>query len=187
MYRQTLTSDRQWGEGALDGAGCRGDGGGDDALVVFAAQPVLLKQQIVRKEFEEGDSVVLPCNPPESSTPPTIHWMDKSECFRTQSEWLRPLNHPLPPVHPHTPANPLYTQSFSLHSSYQQWKSWSFFPPLEGAKQTGVSVLNCCIVCMDVKYYRKRMCIRSRTNARTNGHSRSCSKKSHSAEEAFFQ
>lgn len=47
------------------------------ARLIVEGQPVLVKQQIVRKEFEEGQSVVLPCNPPESSTPPTIHWMDK--------------------------------------------------------------------------------------------------------------
>lgn len=43
------------------------------------AQPVLLKQQKVHKKAYEGDSIILSCHPPESSTPPVIHWMDKRE------------------------------------------------------------------------------------------------------------
>ncbi|GAA6229497.1 neural cell adhesion molecule L1-like isoform X3 [Lates japonicus] len=45
--------------------------------VIVEPQPVLLKQQKIHKEAYEGDSMVLKCNPPESSTPPHIHWMDK--------------------------------------------------------------------------------------------------------------
>ncbi|KAL3064797.1 hypothetical protein OYC64_000931 [Pagothenia borchgrevinki] len=40
-------------------------------------QPVLLKQQRVDKKANEGDSMILACNPPNSSTPPHIHWMDR--------------------------------------------------------------------------------------------------------------
>uniref|UniRef100_A0A8D3B140 Neural cell adhesion molecule L1 n=1 Tax=Scophthalmus maximus TaxID=52904 RepID=A0A8D3B140_SCOMX len=47
--------------------------------VIVEPQPVLLKQQKIHKRAFEGESVVLSCNPPESSTPPHIHWMDKSE------------------------------------------------------------------------------------------------------------
>ncbi|KAG7521394.1 neural cell adhesion molecule L1-like isoform X2 [Solea senegalensis] len=45
--------------------------------VIVEPQPVLLKQQRVVKHGYEGDSMVLTCDPPQSSTPPNIHWMDK--------------------------------------------------------------------------------------------------------------
>ncbi|XP_071314832.1 neural cell adhesion molecule L1.1-like isoform X2 [Trachinotus anak] len=45
--------------------------------VIVEPQPVLLKQQKVHKRAYEGESMVLSCSPPESSTPPHIHWMDK--------------------------------------------------------------------------------------------------------------
>ncbi|XP_041801326.1 neural cell adhesion molecule L1-like [Chelmon rostratus] len=54
--------------------------------VIVEAQPVLLKQQKVRKAAFEGDSIVLLCNPPESSTPPHIHWMDKKMVHIKQSD-----------------------------------------------------------------------------------------------------
>ncbi|XP_056156143.1 neural cell adhesion molecule L1.1-like [Lampris incognitus] len=41
-------------------------------------QPVLPKQQKIRKKANEGESIILPCNPPKSSTPPLIYWMDKN-------------------------------------------------------------------------------------------------------------
>ncbi|KAK1898048.1 Neural cell adhesion molecule L1, partial [Dissostichus eleginoides] len=43
----------------------------------YRSQPVLLKQQRVDKKANEGDSMILACNPPNSSTPPHIHWMDR--------------------------------------------------------------------------------------------------------------
>ncbi|XP_029012243.1 neural cell adhesion molecule L1.1-like isoform X2 [Betta splendens] len=45
--------------------------------VIVETQPVLLKQKRISKTAYEGESVVLSCNPPQSSTPPDIHWMDK--------------------------------------------------------------------------------------------------------------
>ncbi|XP_070824418.1 neural cell adhesion molecule L1.1-like isoform X1 [Chaetodon trifascialis] len=54
--------------------------------VIVEAQPVLLKQQKVRKRAYEGESIVLSCNPPESSTPPLIHWMDKKMVHIKQSD-----------------------------------------------------------------------------------------------------
>lgn len=51
----------------------------NNLLLCVAAQPVLLKQQKVHKRAYEGESIILSCNPPQSSTPPHIHWMDKSE------------------------------------------------------------------------------------------------------------
>ncbi|XP_044208310.1 neural cell adhesion molecule L1.1-like isoform X1 [Thunnus albacares] len=53
--------------------------------VIVEPQPVLLKQQKVTKRAFEGDSIVLTCNPPESSTPPHIHWMDKRMVHIKQS------------------------------------------------------------------------------------------------------
>ena len=43
------------------------------------ALPSLQKEKKVKKKAEEGESVVLKCNPPPSSMEPIIHWMDLSE------------------------------------------------------------------------------------------------------------
>lgn len=51
----------------------------DNILLYVLAQPVLLKQKRITKIAYEGESIVLSCTPPQSSTPPNIHWMDKSE------------------------------------------------------------------------------------------------------------
>uniref|UniRef100_A0A6Q2XG25 Neural cell adhesion molecule L1 n=1 Tax=Esox lucius TaxID=8010 RepID=A0A6Q2XG25_ESOLU len=39
--------------------------------------PALQKEKKVTKKVEEGESVVLKCNPPFSTVPPVIHWMDR--------------------------------------------------------------------------------------------------------------
>ncbi|XP_034393266.1 neural cell adhesion molecule L1-like [Cyclopterus lumpus] len=54
--------------------------------VIVEAQPVLLKQQKVSKRAREGESIILSCNPPQSSTPPHIHWMDKKMVHIQQSD-----------------------------------------------------------------------------------------------------
>ncbi|TDH11103.1 hypothetical protein EPR50_G00082370 [Perca flavescens] len=54
--------------------------------VIVEAQPVLPKQQKVHKSGKEGESMMLTCNPPESSTPPSIHWMDKWMVHIKQSD-----------------------------------------------------------------------------------------------------
>ncbi|KAM8862809.1 neural cell adhesion molecule L1.1 isoform 2-T2 [Spinachia spinachia] len=54
--------------------------------VTVEAQPVLLKQQRVHKRAHEGESIILSCNPPKSSTPPHIHWMDKKMVHIKQSD-----------------------------------------------------------------------------------------------------
>lgn len=54
--------------------------------VIVEAQPVLPKQQKVHKRAYEGESMVLSCNPPQSSTPPLIHWMDKRMVHIKQSD-----------------------------------------------------------------------------------------------------
>uniref|UniRef100_A0A8D0APR3 Neural cell adhesion molecule L1.1-like n=1 Tax=Sander lucioperca TaxID=283035 RepID=A0A8D0APR3_SANLU len=53
---------------------------------VTQTQPVLPKQQKVHKSGKEGESMMLTCNPPESSTPPNIHWMDKRMVHIKQSD-----------------------------------------------------------------------------------------------------
>ncbi|KAJ8265457.1 hypothetical protein COCON_G00145560 [Conger conger] len=38
--------------------------------------PILQKEKLISKKVTEGESAVLTCNPPYSSEPPLIHWMD---------------------------------------------------------------------------------------------------------------
>uniref|UniRef100_A0A8C5FB31 Neural cell adhesion molecule L1.1-like n=1 Tax=Gadus morhua TaxID=8049 RepID=A0A8C5FB31_GADMO len=47
--------------------------------LIVETRPVLPKQDKVSKKLRERESLVLECNPPKSSTPPLIHWMDKSK------------------------------------------------------------------------------------------------------------
>uniref|UniRef100_UPI0037E9105F neural cell adhesion molecule L1.1-like isoform X2 n=1 Tax=Semicossyphus pulcher TaxID=241346 RepID=UPI0037E9105F len=54
--------------------------------VIVEAQPVLQKQQKVHKRTYEGESIILSCNPPVSSTPPHIHWMDKKMVHIKESD-----------------------------------------------------------------------------------------------------
>ncbi|KAI3357882.1 hypothetical protein L3Q82_016260, partial [Scortum barcoo] len=54
--------------------------------VIVESQPVLPKQQKIRKRAYEGESIILGCNPPESSTPPHIHWMDERMVHIKQSD-----------------------------------------------------------------------------------------------------
>ncbi|XP_059188930.1 neural cell adhesion molecule L1.1-like isoform X2 [Centropristis striata] len=54
--------------------------------VIVEPQPVLLKQQKVHKRAYAGESMILSCNPPQSSTPPHIHWMDKKMVHIKQSD-----------------------------------------------------------------------------------------------------
>uniref|UniRef100_A0A672I8F4 Neural cell adhesion molecule L1.1 n=1 Tax=Salarias fasciatus TaxID=181472 RepID=A0A672I8F4_SALFA len=54
--------------------------------LIVEPHPVLLKKQKVHREAYEGDSLILSCNPPRSSTPPHIHWMDKRIVHIRQSE-----------------------------------------------------------------------------------------------------
>ncbi len=43
------------------------------------ALPSQQKEKQVIERAEEGNSIVLKCNPPQSSMEPIIHWMDWSE------------------------------------------------------------------------------------------------------------
>ncbi|KAM6982185.1 neural cell adhesion molecule L1.1-like [Tautogolabrus adspersus] len=54
--------------------------------VIVEAQPVLPKQHKIHVKAVEGQSIILACNPPQSSTPPHIHWMDKKMVHIKQSD-----------------------------------------------------------------------------------------------------
>ncbi|XP_026055868.1 neural cell adhesion molecule L1-like isoform X2 [Carassius auratus] len=49
----------------------------NEARIVTENTPTLQKEKKVAKKVEEGESVVLSCNPPNSTVAPVIHWMDK--------------------------------------------------------------------------------------------------------------
>uniref|UniRef100_A0A4W5JJJ4 L1 cell adhesion molecule, paralog a n=1 Tax=Hucho hucho TaxID=62062 RepID=A0A4W5JJJ4_9TELE len=48
-----------------------------NSIPTFQYAPAQQKEQKVKKKVEEGESVVLKCNPPFSTVPPVIHWMDE--------------------------------------------------------------------------------------------------------------
>uniref|UniRef100_A0AAX7T605 Neural cell adhesion molecule L1-like n=1 Tax=Astatotilapia calliptera TaxID=8154 RepID=A0AAX7T605_ASTCA len=48
--------------------------------------PILMKQQVERERGLVGQSMVLSCNPPKSSPPPSIHWMNINLMHITRSE-----------------------------------------------------------------------------------------------------
>ncbi|XP_046890645.1 neural cell adhesion molecule L1.1-like isoform X2 [Hypomesus transpacificus] len=54
--------------------------------LITEATPTLPKQRRGRKTAIEGASIILHCNPPHSSTPPRIHWMDRKLNHIGQSE-----------------------------------------------------------------------------------------------------
>uniref|UniRef100_A0A8C7JY45 Neural cell adhesion molecule L1-like n=1 Tax=Oncorhynchus kisutch TaxID=8019 RepID=A0A8C7JY45_ONCKI len=49
----------------------------NEVQLITENTPALQKEQKVKKKVEEGESVVLKCNPPFSTVPPVIHWMDE--------------------------------------------------------------------------------------------------------------
>ncbi|XP_067302078.1 neural cell adhesion molecule L1.2 isoform X2 [Pseudorasbora parva] len=49
----------------------------NEARIVTENNPTLQKEKKVSMKVTEGESVVLPCNPPNSTVAPVIHWMDK--------------------------------------------------------------------------------------------------------------
>nr|XP_023689963.1 neural cell adhesion molecule L1 isoform X2 [Paramormyrops kingsleyae] len=50
----------------------------NEAQIIIENAPMHVKEKKIRKKAEEGDSAVLNCNPPLSTVPPNIHWMDKN-------------------------------------------------------------------------------------------------------------
>ncbi|KAM9342378.1 neural cell adhesion molecule L1.1-like [Pholidichthys leucotaenia] len=53
--------------------------------ITVETQPTL-KQHKVHKKAYEGESLTLTCSPPESSTPPNIHWMNKKMVHIKQND-----------------------------------------------------------------------------------------------------
>ncbi|XP_048879246.1 neural cell adhesion molecule L1-like isoform X2 [Brienomyrus brachyistius] len=47
-----------------------------EARVITESTPILTKEKKVQIKVEQGDKVILYCNPPFSTTMPHIHWMD---------------------------------------------------------------------------------------------------------------
>ncbi|XP_021325404.2 neural cell adhesion molecule L1.2 isoform X1 [Danio rerio] len=58
----------------------------NEARIVTENTPTLQKEKIITKKVEEGESVVLPCNPPNGTVAPVIHWMDKKLRHIQQNE-----------------------------------------------------------------------------------------------------
>ncbi|KAG9269919.1 neural cell adhesion molecule L1.1-like [Astyanax mexicanus] len=58
----------------------------DEIELITDSTPILPKEKRVRKTVHEGDSVVLHCNPPNSSVTPYIHWMDRKLMHIPQSD-----------------------------------------------------------------------------------------------------
>ncbi|KAM4611095.1 neural cell adhesion molecule L1.1-like [Polymixia lowei] len=56
--------------------------------LITEPQPTLPPEQraSIHKRAHEGESIILPCNPPKSSAPPYIHWMDRKMVHIRQSE-----------------------------------------------------------------------------------------------------
>lgn len=56
------------------------------------APPSQQKEKKVTMRSEEGHSIVLNCNPPQSSMQPIIHWMDWSECLSISFQYILPVS-----------------------------------------------------------------------------------------------
>uniref|UniRef100_A0A1A7YQW2 Neural adhesion molecule L1.1 n=1 Tax=Iconisemion striatum TaxID=60296 RepID=A0A1A7YQW2_9TELE len=54
--------------------------------VIIEPHPFLVKQNELEETKYEGESLIFTCNPPESSTPPKIYWMDNNMVHIEQSE-----------------------------------------------------------------------------------------------------
>ncbi|KPP61888.1 neural cell adhesion molecule L1-like [Scleropages formosus] len=51
----------------------------NEVQIIIENTPKYVKEKKVTRKVEEGESVVLKCNPPSSTVAPFIHWMDRSE------------------------------------------------------------------------------------------------------------
>ncbi|MFT7804597.1 neural cell adhesion molecule L1-like [Arapaima gigas] len=49
----------------------------NEIQIIIENSPKYVKEKKVTRKAEEGESVVLNCNPPSSTMPPVIHWMNK--------------------------------------------------------------------------------------------------------------
>ncbi|XP_036068809.1 neural cell adhesion molecule L1.1 isoform X2 [Oryzias melastigma] len=57
-----------------------------EVKVIVESSPVIPKRKKQSKKAFEGESIVLTCNPPQSSSPPKIHWMDFTMVHINQSD-----------------------------------------------------------------------------------------------------
>uniref|UniRef100_A0A3P9K0T1 Neural cell adhesion molecule L1.1 n=1 Tax=Oryzias latipes TaxID=8090 RepID=A0A3P9K0T1_ORYLA len=57
-----------------------------EVKVIVESSPVIPKQKKQRREAYERESIVLTCNPPQSSSPLKIHWMDFTMVHINQSD-----------------------------------------------------------------------------------------------------
>uniref|UniRef100_A0A8C7YM18 Neural cell adhesion molecule L1 n=1 Tax=Oryzias sinensis TaxID=183150 RepID=A0A8C7YM18_9TELE len=57
-----------------------------EVKVIVESSPVIPKQKKQRRKAYEGESIVLTCNPPQSSSPLKIHWMDFTMVHINQSD-----------------------------------------------------------------------------------------------------
>ncbi|KAL4655476.1 neural cell adhesion molecule L1.1-like isoform X1 [Arapaima gigas] len=57
-----------------------------EAQIITENIPTLSKEKKQKKMVEEGEKAILNCNPPSRSTPPVIHWMDKTMQHIQQNE-----------------------------------------------------------------------------------------------------
>ncbi|XP_051518124.1 neural cell adhesion molecule L1-like [Myxocyprinus asiaticus] len=58
----------------------------NEARIITENNPTQQKEKKVSIKVEEGESVVLPCNPPNSTVVPVMHWMDKKLKHIQQNE-----------------------------------------------------------------------------------------------------
>ncbi|XP_072512524.1 neural cell adhesion molecule L1.2 isoform X2 [Salminus brasiliensis] len=58
----------------------------NEAQIITEDTPAIQKEKKEKKTVEEGNAVILHCNPPKSSVTPVIHWMDKRLRHIHQSE-----------------------------------------------------------------------------------------------------
>ncbi|XP_051946960.1 neural cell adhesion molecule L1-like [Xyrauchen texanus] len=58
----------------------------NEARIITENNPTQQKEKKVSKKVDEGDSVVLHCNPPNSTVVPVMHWMDKKLKHIQQNE-----------------------------------------------------------------------------------------------------
>lgn len=84
------------------------------------ALPTQQKEKKVNLKAEEGHSMILNCNPPQSSMQPIIHWMDSGECVSPPS---------LPPLHtscrPTSPSLSVMGTTGSYATSVSHASQWS--------------------------------------------------------------
>uniref|UniRef100_A0A8C9TS86 L1 cell adhesion molecule, paralog a n=1 Tax=Scleropages formosus TaxID=113540 RepID=A0A8C9TS86_SCLFO len=58
----------------------------NEVQIIIENTPKYVKEKKVTRKVEEGESVVLKCNPPSSTVAPFIHWMDRNLRHFEQSE-----------------------------------------------------------------------------------------------------